>query len=103
MGNFYEKENEDIYDDISKEIDEFFFDIDKEIQNNFSSFFKNDNSLFERNEQNYRKTIEIKKLIKFSMHNTINKIYAFLFNKYIIDLIKKNSIQKDISLKKIIA
>ena len=85
MGNFYEKENDDIFNDIFNEKDHFA--LDKEIEKKFCLC--------------YTEKIEIKKNIKFSMHNTINKINTFFINKYIIDLIKKNSIKKDISLKKL--
>ena len=77
MGNFYNKENDEIYDDIFNE--------------------KEDICCCQRN---YHEKVEIKKPIKFSMHNTINKINVFFINKYIMDLIKKNSIKKDIALKK---
>ena len=89
MGNFNEKENDDIYDDIFNE--KKYFDIDKEIENNICCCCQ----------RNYLEKVEIKKHIKFSIHNTINKINAFFINKYIIDLIKKNSSKNDISLKKL--
>ena len=91
MGNFNEKENDDIYDDIFNE--KKYFDIDKEIENNICCCFKN--------QRNYLEKVEIKRHNKFSKHNTINKINAFFINKYIIDLIKKNSSKNDISLKKL--
>ncbi len=55
MGNFNEKENGDIYDDIFNE--KKYFDIEKEIENNICCCFKN--------QRNYLEKVEIKDIMNF--------------------------------------
>ena len=90
MGNNNEKE----YDDISEEnkcifLNDFFIDPFDNSSNNKEITF------------HISKNTKKKRQIKLYNNNIINKINAHFFNTFIIDLIKNNSIKKDISLKKL--
>ena len=90
MGNNNEKE----YDDISEEnkcifLNDFFIDSFDNSSNKKEITF------------HISKNTKKKRQIKLYNNNIINKINSHFFNTFIIDLIKNNSIKKDISLKKL--
>ena len=94
MGNFDEnakcRENKN---DDAIDSDSFYQDI--------NHILKLDDSIFKGKDESCIHKCPIIQIIKRKQNNIIKKINAFFINKYIIDLIKKNSIKNDISLKKL--
>ena len=94
MGNFDEnakcRENKN---DDAIDSDSFYQDI--------NHILKLDDSIFKGKDESCIHKCPIIQIIKRKQNNIIKKINAFFINKYIIDLIKKNSINNDISLKKL--
>ena len=97
MGNFDEKS---YYAKCRENKNDDAIDSDSFYQD-FYHIFKIDDSIFESKKEFYIHKCPIIPIIKRKQNNIIKKINAFFINKYIIDLIKKNSIKNDISLKKL--
>ena len=97
MGNFDEKS---YYAKCRENKNDDAIDSDSFYQD-FYHIFKIDDSIFESKKEFCIHKCPIIPIIKRKQNNIIKKINAFFINKYIIDLIKKNSIKNDISLKKL--